>query len=301
MTDHIPPGSGPGRGVPAPPPGFDPSGCSPELRRALGSYALGALDPVESDQVRRHLVDCPACRAEYREMAAMPALLSRIPQIEMSVGAAPAVPGPDMFTRLLDRAAAYEGAAEGAARAAAGSASAFAGSAAGQQHQHQAGAAVAHRRRRAASTSGVSGFTARMIGRWRQGSALQRVSIATAGTAVVAAAAIGAYAATSSPAPAFAKTLSATNAATGISGVVDYHSVDWGSWVQLTMKGVPPGDDCSLIAVDAQGERATASTWTAPAGGTATIPGGLAMNASSIVEFEVVTTSGSTLLAIPVH
>jgi hypothetical protein len=305
VTDQIPPGSGLGRGMPAPPPGRDPAGCSPELRKALGSYALGALDPVEADQVRRHLVDCPACRFEYREMAAMPALLSRIPEIEMSVGATPARPGPDMLTRLLDRAAVFEGsvADSAASSAAASSASApFADSAPQYQAPRQPGAAVAHRRHRTAGSGGMSGLAARLLDRWRQGSPLQHVSIVTAGTALVAAAAVGSYAATSSsPAPAFSNTLSATNSTTGISGIVDYHSVDWGSWVQVTMHGVPAGDDCSLIAVDAKGARAVASTWTAPPGGTATIPGGLAMAASSIVEFEVVTTSGSTLLAIPAH
>ncbi|HEY3873777.1 MAG TPA: zf-HC2 domain-containing protein [Actinocrinis sp.] len=303
MTDQTPPGSGPGRGVPGPRPGRDhPAGCSPDQRRSLGSYALGALDPIEADQVRRHLVDCPECRIEYRDMAAMPALLSRIPQVEMEVGAVAVRPGQDMLTRLLERAAVHEGAAAGAAAAAAPFTPAQAAGPA-QWQQHQPGAAGAHHRRRAPGARGVSGLPARMLDRWRQGSSLHRVSIATAGTAIVAAAAVGAYAATSSsaPAPAFAKTLSAQNSATGISGIVDYHSADWGSWVQVTMRGVPSGDDCSLIAVDSKGDRAIASTWTAPADGTATIPGGLAMQAPSIVEFEVITTSGSTLLTIPVR
>jgi hypothetical protein len=293
--------------VPAPRPGRDhPAGCSPDLRRSLGSYALGALDPIEADQVRRHLVDCPECRVEYRDMAPMPALLSRIPQVDMEVGAVSVRPAPDMLTRLLERAAAHEGAA-----AAAGSAASFAPASAGSadqqqyqyQQQQQPGTVGAHHRRRTAGARGVSGLPARMLDRWRQGSSLHRISIATAGTAIVAAAAVGTYAATSSsaPAPAFARTLSAENAAMGISGIVDYHSADWGSWVQVTMRGVPSGDDCSLIAVDAKGDRAIASTWTAPPDGTATIPGGLAMQASSIVEFEVITTSGSTLLTIPVH
>jgi hypothetical protein len=47
-----------------------------DLRRSLGAYALGALDPEESAAVRSHLEECPECAAELAELTALPDLLS---------------------------------------------------------------------------------------------------------------------------------------------------------------------------------------------------------------------------------
>ena len=95
------------------PAGYPPpaESCSPDQRIALGSYALGALDPPEADQVRRHLVECAACRTEYRELAAVPAVLARIAETEMAAGPMP--PDSEMLTRLLARAAAREATGQG--------------------------------------------------------------------------------------------------------------------------------------------------------------------------------------------
>lgn len=134
------------------------------------------------------------------------------------------------------------------------------------------------------------------------GSLMRRVSIAAAGGVLTAAAVIGVYSATSgsNSSGVFSKTIQAANKPMGITGTIQYHAAEWGSWVQVTMHNVPPGDDCTLLAVDAKGNRVVASTWWAPSSGTATIPGGVAMEADSIAKFEVVTASGQTLLDAPV-
>lgn len=49
-----------------------------ELRRDLGVYVLGALDPPRREQVERHLADCAACRDELTELAVLPGLLNRL-------------------------------------------------------------------------------------------------------------------------------------------------------------------------------------------------------------------------------
>ena len=36
-----------------------------DLRMAVGALALGALDPDEAREVRRHMADCPECQEEY--------------------------------------------------------------------------------------------------------------------------------------------------------------------------------------------------------------------------------------------
>lgn len=124
--------------------------------------------------------------------------------------------------------------------------------------------------------------------------------------ALVAAAAFGIYTGTRSDAPAPAtqaatEVVSATNAADGVSGTVQYRPTDWGSWVQITVKGVKPGDDCVLYAMDGHGNKSVASSWWAPSltSQSATIPGGVAMQASDIENFQVTTEVGEVLLTIP--
>ena len=281
MTGLHPPGAGDGRRPPTVDPGPH---CSPRQRMELGSYALGALDRAEADQVRRHLLTCPLCRAEYRELAAVPAVLARISETEMSAGPVP--PGDQLLARLLARAAAQEGFPSTAAAAVPAAASASVAAASGRSRG----------RRRA-----VEPESSRAFARWWTGSPFQRVSVALAGAALTACTVVGVEMATAAPPTVFAKTLTSTNVTNGVHGVVQYHAVNWGSWVQITMYDVPPGDDCSLIAVDAKGDRSVASTWFAPSSGTATIPGGVAMEASDIVRFDVVTATGTTLLNIPVN
>ena len=304
MTDrshHAGAGAGHGRtGPPGYPPGYPPpaESCSPDQRIALGSYALGALDPLEADQVRRHLVECAACRTEYRELAAVPSVLARITETEMAAGPMPA--DSEMLTRLLARAAAREATGLGAASSGAHAAPDASAATAGAHAASSASAGPGHsraRRRRGA----VSQKPARIASLW-SGSLLRRASIAAAGGVLTAAAVIGVYSATAgSTAPTvFSKTVQATNVRMGISGTIQYHAAEWGSWVQVTMHNVPPGDDCMLLAVDGKGNRVVASTWWAPSSGTATIPGGVAMEADSIAKFQVVTADGKTLLEAPV-
>ena len=42
----------------------------------VGAYLLGVLEPGERTQMRRHLEDCAACRADLAELAALPARLA---------------------------------------------------------------------------------------------------------------------------------------------------------------------------------------------------------------------------------
>jgi hypothetical protein len=96
-------------------------------------------------------------------------------------------------------------------------------------------------------------------------------------------------------------TVSAANTANGVSGTVQYRPTDWGSWVQITLHGVPRGDNCVMYAVDGSGNRSVAGSWWVPYSGpgSATIPGGVAMQASTIRQFVVETTNGQVLLTVP--
>ncbi|HEU5356025.1 MAG TPA: hypothetical protein VFU65_16245, partial [Actinocrinis sp.] len=238
--------------------------------------------------------------------AAVPAVLARITETEMAAGPVP--PDGELLTRLLEKAAAREASGRGAVPnpAASSPASAwssgpgFAGvgdldSPGGSSHSGRA------RRRRPARQKSAGHQKSGLLSSLWSGSLVRRVSIAAAGGVLAAAAVISVYAGTAGTNAPVTTTINAANATMGITGTVQYHATEWGSWVQVTMHNVPPGDDCMLLAVDGKGNRVVASTWWAPSSGTATIPGGVAMEASEISKFQVVTATGKTLLDVPVQ
>ena len=52
------------------------------VRQLLGVYVVGAIDPAERSVVDNHLAACPDCREELAGLAALPALLGRVPFAE---------------------------------------------------------------------------------------------------------------------------------------------------------------------------------------------------------------------------
>ena len=50
-----------------------------EIRQLLGVYVVGAIDPAERSVVDEHLASCQGCRDELAGLAALPAMLSRVP------------------------------------------------------------------------------------------------------------------------------------------------------------------------------------------------------------------------------
>ena len=70
-----------------------------DLRRSLGAYVLGALEPAERAELDAHLAGCPACHEELASYAGLPALLSRLSRQE-ATGDAP-LPAPSGLPRLL--------------------------------------------------------------------------------------------------------------------------------------------------------------------------------------------------------
>jgi anti-sigma factor RsiW len=254
-------------------------------REDLGPYLLGALEAEEAERMRRHLEECAACRAEYAELAPVVNLLAKVPAEAFVVERYPLdeAPDPDMWERLRSRAGLPD-AAESPSQvrfAPPPSASRPVG--------------IPRPPRTANGPTGPSRRARRPM---------RPTTSALISGVLVAAAAFGIYAGTrpvpTAPAAA-SETVSATNAADGVSGSVQYHPTDWGSWIQITLSGVKPGNDCVLYAEDGRGDKAVASTWWAPTtmGESATIPGGVSMHAWDITSFQVTTTVGQVLLNIP--
>jgi anti-sigma factor RsiW len=258
-------------------------------REDLGAYLVGALEPDEAARLRRHLEQCAACRAEYEELAPVVGLLATVPGEALTADGAPsAPPDPEGWERLRARAG-------------------LAGPAAPAFRPSGRSAAPGHATPGGAAGNGFARPVNRTRPRRSPRRPLQPVAVAAVSGALVAAVAFGVYAGVhrdGGPAGVVAagtETVSAANASDGVSGTVQYRPTDWGSWVQITLKGVKPGDACVLYAMDGKGNKATASTWWAPPalGESATIPGGVSMQAWDIKQFQVTTPVGNVLLTIP--
>ncbi len=74
------------------------SGC-PTHGPLIGGYALGALEPEEMDEMRRHVAVCPECGPEAQRLERLPWLLDRIAPADVPP---PALP-PQVEEAVLDR------------------------------------------------------------------------------------------------------------------------------------------------------------------------------------------------------
>ncbi|MFB7550280.1 anti-sigma factor family protein [Streptomyces sp. NPDC056154] len=250
------------------------------IRFSLGGYVLGTLPPAEMEQVRVHLAECDECRAEHAELAGLTALLAKVSEAEVEAAgeAAPAA-SEELADRLVRRAAATA--------------------------QPQPTTAAVPQRSRLDRLLQQAASRRRTV--WRR----QLAAVAAAMTLIAAAASGGTWlatvAATSSqvaqPAattPAPSRTLSASDPATGVSASVKVSPAAWGSALQVSAKGAPPGITCRLQAVGVTGDAATAATWQAgkyPGG--AMISGTVPMSPGTISHFDIYAGNGQKLLTIP--
>jgi hypothetical protein len=70
-----------------------------ELKRSLGSYLVGALDPAERAEVDVHLRSCGGCRDELASYAGLPGLMSRVTLEEIETEAL--LPSPSLLPSVL--------------------------------------------------------------------------------------------------------------------------------------------------------------------------------------------------------
>jgi hypothetical protein len=89
------------------------AGACADIRRLLGVYLVGAIEPADRAAADVHLAGCAACRGELAGLAALPALLGRVSAAEVGGLSADEAewdrsfapqPGTDL-PRLLGRAA----------------------------------------------------------------------------------------------------------------------------------------------------------------------------------------------------
>jgi anti-sigma-K factor RskA len=74
------------------------NGC-PTHGQLIGGYALGALEPEEMEEMRRHVAVCPQCGPEAEALRGLPGLLDRIEPADVP----PPTLSPQVEEAVLDR------------------------------------------------------------------------------------------------------------------------------------------------------------------------------------------------------
>jgi anti-sigma factor RsiW len=234
--------------------------CAP-IRPLLGVYLLGAIDPAGRAAVGRHLAGCPACRGELAGLAALPALLRRVPPGDLDLpgdAARPTRPGPPARPTTPAR----PGARGLLTRAVRG--------------------------RRARRRQWLALAVAALLTAVAAGAAAAHVLQAAPGRAA-------------GPALAGWLAVSAGNRRTGAGATVYYTARGWGTALAVRVSRVPPGTTCQLWVTEAGGQRAEAGGWTVTGRGPAGwYPASIPFAASSLRRFYI-TEGHRTLVSLQVR
>lgn len=100
--------------------------------------------------------------------------------------------------------------------------------------------------------------------------------------------------------PAASVQRAASNESTGVEGKVTLNATAVGSDLTFALRGVPPGTECTLVVVSADGSRESAARWLADYEGTAHVSGAVSTRLADIDHVDVKTQDGSIVLSIPV-
>jgi hypothetical protein len=228
-----------------------------EMRRALGVYVLGAIDPADRKAVDQHLARCPTCRDELTGLAALPAMLSKVPVSEadrlLLSDDGPAGPTP-----------------QGAL-------------ARSRPARHLSRSTKASGRRWRRWRDGAILAAA--------------VLVACAGAVTASRALYPPTVRPGAEATSWAVTVSGSNQRTHAGLTVRYTPQAWGLKLEAQVSGIPVGTRCELLVMNSRGQRVAAGSWTiAPREELAWYPASSSVRASAAASF-VVTTAGRALVS----
>ncbi|MDJ0346396.1 zf-HC2 domain-containing protein [Streptomyces sp. H10-C2] len=243
----------------------------------VGAYVIGALEPDDMSRFELHLAGCEECGRQLDELSGLVPLLDELrqsggvaePPREWAAAPARTAGGPFAQPSVLPS---VPPPAQPLARPLA------------QPATHR---------------------TARRPGRPR------RLLLALAACGVLAlggsAVAVLVTQPDAAPPPVAGAQFSANDRSTGASATVGVTGKGWGTQVDLKLSGVNGPLTCSLVAIGRDGSRQTVATWSVPAAGYGTaaqpaplsVQGAAGLSPSDISGFDVVTSTGKHLLAIP--
>ena len=258
----------------------------PRLREAVGAYLLGALEPVEADEVAVHLSECESCRADYAELADLVPLMAMVTEQEAVRG--PVRPEPAVLGRVLATSRQQEALAPPRR-----------GRRAPAQVTTTESVAPESFTPGSFPTAGAVPAARRRPGRTRLALTAACVLLAAAGSVVGVR--MANHTTTSNS---WSATVRVSGSAYGrgpadIMVVADVTPTSWGSKITLQMQNVPDGYKCSMVVWGTDGHREPDGSWTAPAGQTTfTIPATSSMSPDHISAIDVNLPNGVNLLRV---
>jgi hypothetical protein len=242
----------------------------------VAAYVLGILDEPDEAAFSQHFAQCRRCRTEFRELSDLPNLLDQLKSgpPHRKGSKPPAMPSKQLLGRVLDE-------VNGVQR--------------GRRTKLLLSAAAAVV---LLITAPVvvwqisSGDESPVAGPPQAPGTSQVEPTTTTGPVSTGVAA--------------ARTVGATNPATGVSASISLEPEPWGTKVGLELRGVLGPMQCQLVAVSKTGESQVAATWTVPANGFG-VPdspdplratGGVGMDLENILRFDIRQTNGPDLLVV---
>lgn len=222
-----------------------------QMMMSLGVYVLGAGDAAERSRVEAHLSGCAECQAELTSLAALPGLLTSVPD---DLRPAPRTAGAGSQT---------DGAASGAVPGTDGA---------------QRGRVVRH--------DGPD-RPARLRGYFRR----PLPAAATAASVAVAAGFALGYGLmpASTGHTAASESFTGVNPATHVVATAALTSTSWGTSIQLRLKGIPLNVECSLIARSRAGATEVTGVWDAWSKGPVSVPASAGWRIADIASLQVAT------------
>jgi hypothetical protein len=213
----------------------------------IGAYVLNALEPAETEDLRKHLSSCPLCQDEVVSLTWIPALLRSVTAEDVAAldDTTLNLPTPlPMLDRLL---------------------------------------AATH--------------AARGTRRWRRPAAVLSGLVAAATIAGITAIGNGHHTGTSGRRAVAIQTFDLHRQ---IDAAVTLNQRTEGTEVRLRLRGVPPGEHCSLVAYARDGHRQVAATWVASYVGTANVSATTIIPTDQLSDLDIVTAAGHRLVRMAV-
>jgi len=232
------------------------------LQTWIGAYVLDALEPDETEEVRKHIADCPGCQDEVVQLAWIPAMLRTVSLAEVE----------RLDEARLDEARLDEARPDDARR-----------------DDGDQPFPVRDR----LSTSPTAARSAR---RWRRPVAALAGVLAAA--AVAGAVVIQVARHTDRPHPVATR---AVDPDSHVRAEVTLAERTWGTQLHLKLRGVAPGEHCSMVVHSRDGSSEVAASWVATYQGAADIAARTRLPIDRLAEVDVVAGNGRPLarLVIP--
>jgi hypothetical protein len=246
----------------------------------VAAYVLGILDAPDDVAYSQHFARCPRCRAEFRELSDLPRLLDQVKPNRVADhnrrSRPPAAPGKQVLAKALEEI--------GAARQ--------------TRRSHS---------RWLAAAAAVVVLAGASVAVWQLGGNDPAAPVQQAAPPSSKSSAPPSTTDTGTDVVAGAHTVRADNPVTGVGAIIGVEPQDYGTRINLELRGVLGPMQCQLVAVDKNGASQVVTSWSVPAKGFGVpdspeplrLTGNVGFDTEDILRFDIRRDGGGDLLVVP--